>query len=105
MRHAERVAIEKLSAPLTIEVLCEAAGLGERALRDAFRCLRGASPMRFVRTLRLKAARRALLHGDPDKDSVTEIALCCGFWHLGRFSAAYRTAYRERPSATLRRRP
>ena len=35
------------------------------------------------------------------EESVTDIALRCGFTHLGRFSVAYRTRFGESPSETL----
>ena len=35
--------------------------------------------------------------------AVTEVALACGFEHLGRFSTRYRDRFGESPSETLRR--
>ena len=46
--------------------------------------------------------RRDLLQAPPDA-AVTQIALRCGFNHLGRFAALYPTRHGESPSATLRR--
>jgi AraC-like DNA-binding protein len=52
---------------------------------------------------RLQMVRDALQRPD-QQNSITDIALQCGFSHLGRFSAQYRQAFGEAPSATLRRR-
>lgn len=49
----------------------------------------------------MERARRDLLAADPQTGSVTEIAARWGFFHLGRFSRAYRSAYQELPSRTL----
>jgi AraC-like DNA-binding protein len=46
--------------------------------------------------------RNALLRAEPD-DSVTVIAMACGFTHMSRFALEYRRRFGERPSDTLRR--
>jgi len=50
----------------------------------------------------LVGARRELSTAGAQK-SVTEVAVHDGFTHLGRFTEAYRRAYGESPSETLRR--
>jgi AraC-like DNA-binding protein len=62
--------------------------------------LRGQSPLEWVAARRLAAARARLLKGAAGVE-ISRVALDCGFTHLGRFSAAYRLAYGELPSATL----
>jgi transcriptional regulator GlxA family with amidase domain len=52
--------------------------------------------------VRLKLVRDELLRSGPDAN-VTAVAMRHGFVHLGRFSAQYRVAFGELPSATLRR--
>jgi len=49
----------------------------------------------------MERARRDLLDADPAQASVTDIAARWGFFHLGRFSQAYRAMYQELPSQTL----
>ena len=68
--------------------------------QDTFRT----TPMRYLRARRLHAAYEALRNcRDPDTTTVTEIAVQCGFAHLGRFSAYYKAVYGELPNYTLSR--
>ncbi|HHI5373152.1 TPA: helix-turn-helix transcriptional regulator, partial [Streptococcus pneumoniae] len=69
-----------------------------RSLYAGFREHLGVAPMARLKQMRLEAARRYLQAGGM---SVTEVALACGFTHLGQFSADYRHRYGERPSETL----
>jgi AraC-like DNA-binding protein len=92
-----------LEQPITVGRLCEVAGVGERALCKVFEARRGTSPMRFVTERRLAAARARLATAGAARD-VTEVAIELGFTHLGRFAIAYREAFGESPSETLRRR-
>ena len=57
--------------------------------------------MKFLRERRLELARRRILSGDGR--SSTQVALDCGFEHLGRFSIEYRARFGESPSHTIRR--
>jgi AraC-like DNA-binding protein len=52
--------------------------------------------------VRLEKVREDLARAEPGTDSVTEVATRWGFLHLGRFAAAYRSAFGEHPSQTLR---
>lgn len=88
--------------PLSIDDLVRYSGISGRSLFRAFRSYRRTSPMAFVRAVRLDDARARLLAAAPGA-SVTEIALDCGFEHLGRFSREYARRFAEAPSETLRR--
>ena len=81
--------------------LAEQAGVSVRALQESFRRDLGVTPLEQVRRTRLERARRDLLAADRGAVSVTDIAARWGFFHLGRFSQAYRSAYQELPSQTL----
>jgi AraC-like DNA-binding protein len=72
------------------------AGLGVRALGEAFRRELGVTPMRYLRHLRLDGARLDLLAG---RCSVTEVAMRWGFWNLGDFARYYRQRHGELPRA------
>jgi AraC-like DNA-binding protein len=96
----ERWVDTHLDESITLDRLCAVSGTGGRALQKSVMALRGQSPLEWVNARRLAAARAQLLKG-PASVSISRVALDCGITHLGRFSAAYRQAYGELPSATL----
>ncbi|OXH85552.1 AraC family transcriptional regulator, partial [Burkholderia multivorans] len=57
-------------------------------------------PMQYLRAKRLEHARELLLGATPER-RIADIALDCGFTHLGRFALAYRERFGESPSDTL----
>ena len=83
--------------------LANGLGVSDRWIRAAFRRTYGVSVMTFFRSRAMHRAHRELRAARPDQYSVTEVAMRWGFWHLGRFSAAYRSYFGELPSATLSR--
>jgi AraC-like DNA-binding protein len=91
-----------IDQPLDLAALARHCGCSPRALQTAFKTHRGETLTEAVQTRRLALLRERLLAG-ADGDSVTELIHACGFAHLGRAASAYRTAFGERPSDTLRR--
>jgi AraC-like DNA-binding protein len=102
VRRAAQYIGAHLDDAMTIGDVAAAAGVADRTLYKHFHEVRGTSPMRYVRDCRFAQVREALLRAGP-RDSVTTIAIRCGFCHLGRFSVEYRKRYGETPSQTLRR--
>jgi AraC-like DNA-binding protein len=102
MRAAEDYIRTHLHEPLMLEEIASACGASVRSLCISFREHYQCSPMAYVREARLDAARIALLSATPGSH-VTDIALRCGFAHLGRFASSYRARYGETPLQTLRR--
>ena len=47
--------------------------------------------------------RQKLRRARPGQTTVSDVAVACGFWHLGRFSGAYKALFGESPSDTLKR--
>jgi AraC-like DNA-binding protein len=90
---------------LPMREMCALIGVSERTLRSCCAELLGISPSRYVLLRRLKAVRLALRHADPATANIAEIASAYGFTEPGRFAAAYRAAFAESPSITLRRVP
>jgi AraC-like DNA-binding protein len=78
-----------------------AAGVSERALRNAFHRDHGISPKQYELRERLHAARQALCDGT-GADTVTAIASEHGFYELGRFAGLYKHMFGESPSQTIR---
>jgi AraC-like DNA-binding protein len=99
---AEEIMRSRLDEPLTVGTLASELGVGTRALQAAFRAHRSMSPREVLTAMRLDEAQRHLLSARPE-ESVTSIALNCGFAHLSRFSEAYRYRFGELPSETLAR--
>lgn len=81
--------------------LAASTGVASRTLQRHVRATLGTRPKALARRLRLGAARETLLAGETE--SVVDVALRHGFANPGRFAVAYREAFGESPSATLRR--
>jgi AraC-like DNA-binding protein len=92
-----------LEAPITLSDVVDVSGVPGRTLFKHFQDWTGVSPMRYLRNARFQRAREAL-RGARAEASVTEIAMSCGFVHMGRFSVDYRRRFGESPSETLGRR-
>ena len=87
--------------PIRMEDVCGETGVGLRALQRAFADYFQMSPYRYLTKIRLDRARRELRSGDPEFNTVTDVASNNGFSHMGRFSIAYREAFGELPRETL----
>jgi transcriptional regulator GlxA family with amidase domain len=90
------------SEALTVQQIADALGVGPRHLQSAFRDITGMTPREKLTEIRLEHVRSNLTAPEPGT-TVTNVALNCGFVHLGRFAATYRRRYGESPSETLRR--
>jgi AraC-like DNA-binding protein len=101
VREAERLMREAGGLSSVCEIAA-AVGVSVRSLEAGFREWKQETPIRFMRRLRLAAAREQLSRPDAST-SVTDVALSLGFLHLSRFSQHYRAAFNEHPSETLQR--
>lgn len=89
----------------TVVRLAQEVHLSVRALQYGFNRDFDMPPMAYLKRVRLRHAHEALLASSPEIATVQAIAVDCGFFHMGRFAAAYREAFGEPPSRTLGRRP
>lgn len=103
LKHAVEVLEERPSEPWTTVRLAAEVHLSVRALQERFRRDLDMSPMTYLRQVRLRRAREALLVADRDTTTVHAVAFGLGMLHMGRFAAAYRRAFGESPSTTLNR--
>jgi AraC-like DNA-binding protein len=95
--------IETLAqTPLTTEQLARTLGVGVRTLQEGFARHLGCSPMAYLRDTRLQRVHHELRAGGPGGQTVNDTALSWGFFHQGRFAAAYRAKFGQSPSQTLR---
>lgn len=104
---AIRQAMELLHAhperPWTAVGLAQEVHLSVRALHEGFTRDVDMPPMTYLRHLRLQRVRAELQAADPQTTTVRAVASRLGILHMGRFAAAYREAFGERPSETLGR--
>lgn len=105
VRRVEVHLLNDLAMPQTVDDLCRIADTSRRTLEYSFSDYFGTSPKRFIKALKLNAARNDLLTGSYGSEQVVEIASGWGFTHMGQFSADYRRMFGEKPSETLRRNP
>jgi AraC family ethanolamine operon transcriptional activator len=98
---AEEYIVAHLAEPMTIDDLCQQAGVSERTLYYAFHQVLGMSPKAYVKTKRLNRLRQDLESADPDRVTVAEMGHRWGFWHTGNLAADYRRQFGELPSQTL----
>ena len=103
VKRAEAYIEAHYAEPLSLADIAAQAGVSARSLQNGFQSFRNITPMAFLRSVRLQRAHRALLLADPAVTSVTQVALACGFTHLGEFGSAYRRVFGETPKKTLAR--
>ncbi|QTF92177.1 AraC family transcriptional regulator [Halomonas sp. BM-2019] len=93
---------ESLDRPLGLADLERAAGVSRERLYRDFHTHYGVSPIAHFRQLRFEQVRQRLERAAP-RESVSSIAMDCGFQQLGRFSQEYKARFGELPSETLKR--
>ncbi|WP_220793001.1 helix-turn-helix transcriptional regulator [Nocardioides stalactiti] len=89
---------------LGVTDIAQACHASVRAVQLAFRRHLDTTPMAYLRKVRLDRVRAELKEADPASTTISRVAGRWGFADPSRFSALYRAAYDELPSATLRRR-
>jgi AraC-like DNA-binding protein len=99
-QRAEEFLRSYINTPITVRDVCDWVGTSERSLHLGFLERFGMSPMAYLKVLRLNRVRRQLRDAAPGT-TVTDVAMCLGFSHLGRFATEYVRFFGERPSTTL----
>lgn len=87
--------------PPTVGQLSSYLKMSRRGLHHAFINVLGINIVTFLRYVRLHGVRKDLLRAGPN-DSISGIACKWGFWHMGMFSAYYRSLFGETPSSTVK---
>lgn len=80
---------------LTVATLAQRMGLSVRSLQNLFQKESGSTARQAIHEAKLLRARELLQTG---RDSVTNVALDCGFQHTGRFAAMYARQFGCLPS-------
>ena len=91
-----------LSHPIQVTQFCDHLGASMKSVERAFSECCGVNPKELLTLTRMSRARRALLAAQPGETTIAQVAIECGFFHLGRFSTKYAKLYGESPSVTLR---
>ncbi len=91
---------ENAGEPISADQMALIAGVSVRSLYAGFKEYCGESPLRYLRNLRLDAARQTLMN-EPDSH-IASVATRWGFGHLGRFSQEYKQRFGESPSHSVR---
>ena len=92
-----------LAERITLSDLEKIAEVSARTLQYTFLARFGCSPMTWIKQRRMSMARSRLLAFQPG-ESITRIALECGFYSPSLFAHAYRETYDELPSETVKMR-
>ncbi|WP_246333278.1 GlxA family transcriptional regulator [Aureimonas mangrovi] len=95
VRKAVHFLEQQLDHPPTLPALARYVGVSARQLERAFKTELGVSPMRFHRTMRLNYGRWMI---DNKLESITQIALDCGFADTAHFSREFRAHFGLSPS-------
>tara|TARA_R110002111_G_scaffold51311_1_gene89865 strand:- start:9358 stop:10365 length:1008 start_codon:yes stop_codon:yes gene_type:complete len=93
---------ENYASKITIVDVARFVGVSARSLQKGFEHFENTTPSLFLRRVRLKKAKEQLfkLRNSQNDLNVSDIALSCGFNHLGNFSKYYLLEFGESPSVT-----
>ena len=87
--------------PIIIADLCSALSISRRVLELSFKKYIGLSPKQFSNLQRMHSCHEELLRGSPQHDSVNQVAMSWGFWHMGQFGSDYKKLFGQTPGTTL----
>ncbi len=100
LREVRRHILENLARDLSVEQLAAQAHMSPRHFARSFRAETGVTPARYVESVRLEAARRAL---EDTSLAVSAIALTCGFSNPETLRRAFLRSLGVAPSEYRRR--
>jgi AraC-like DNA-binding protein len=102
IRRAEQYVAENYMQAIDVAHLEAATGVSSRTLYYGFKQYRGASPMKYLKGIRLMRARRHLLEAQINGGRVGQIAAAVGYDNKSQFARDYKGYFGESPNATLR---
>jgi AraC-like DNA-binding protein len=101
LRRALQFIDDNLGSPFTVPQIASAARVSLRGLHALFRRELDTTPMSYVMSARLAAARAELAEADPSTADVAAVAVRWGFADTAGFVRRYRRAFAEHPDETL----
>ena len=102
IEHAHDFIEANFREPLSVMNICADSAISLSKLERTFRRELNMSPTEYILARRLVAVNSELKRASSNDKHVAQIAMDCGFSHLGRFSGVYRAHFGELPSETLR---
>jgi AraC-like DNA-binding protein len=102
VRRAEQYVSENYMKPIGVSELQAATGVSARTLYYGFKQYRDASPMKYLKGVRLMRARRRLLEAQMHGGRVGDIAAAVGYENNSQFARDYKSYFGETPVKTLR---
>jgi AraC-like DNA-binding protein len=89
-------------SPPSVEELCLRLRTSRRTLQNSFRQVADATPVHYLRCVRLNAVRRQLMSTRAADLNIAQAAADRGFGHLSDFAQRYKALFGELPSQTTR---
>lgn len=89
-------------SPPSVEELCLRLRTSRRTLQNSFRQVADATPVHYLRCVRLNAVRRQLMSTRAVDVNIAQAAADRGFNHLSHFAQRYKALFGELPSQTMR---
>lgn len=89
--------------PSSIGELCRLTNVSERTLEYAFLEKYKISPSEYIKANRLHKVKNALVSARGKNNQISTIANQQGFWHMGQFSADFKSQFGILPSEVLSR--
>lgn len=90
MARAIRILADRIDDPVPLAEVADEVGISARQLERMFKKATGQSPLRYYRTMRMKAARQLVMYSN---DSMTEIAHAVGYASASPMVQHYRAAF------------
>ena len=97
-----RIVAASADSPPSVEELCLRLRTSRRTLQNSFRQVADATPVHYLRCVRLNAVRRQLMSTRAADLDIAQAAADRGFDHLSHFAQRYKALFGELPSQTAR---
>lgn len=101
-RVQEYLTEDRMKSPITMNEICAAVHVSRRTLQYTFTQCYGIPPKQYIQALRLNQVRRELSQNE-EIQTIADIAINSGFFHLGQFSQSYKRLFGETPQQTRQR--
>ena len=102
LRRVEAFIRNNIANDLDVDELVAVAGVSTRSLYYGFRRYRQSTPQRYVKGVRMKMAREALVASGDRPETISSIAARFGYSNAAQFSKDYRQTFGVSPSEALR---